>query len=50
MQEDIIVLSDNYEIHPGANGGYALVSVATGEAVASFSTVAEAKRAHKSYE
>jgi len=49
MEEDIIVLSERYEIHP-SKGGFALVSVATGEPVAHFSTVAEAKRAHKSYE
>jgi hypothetical protein len=46
---DIIIISESYEIHPATNGGYAIVSVATGEAVASFATLAEAKRAAKQY-
>ncbi len=49
MEQDIIIVNESYEIHPGARGGYVIVSVKTGEAVASFATLAEAMRAAKSY-
>jgi hypothetical protein len=49
MESDIIIISDKYEIHPGAKGGFVIVAVQTGETVASFSTLAEAKRAAAQY-
>ena len=49
MEEDIVFLSDNYEIHPGHTGGFVLISVRTGEPLHNFSTVAEAEDAYEKW-
>ena len=46
MTTDIIIVGD-FEIHPAAHGGFAVVSPRTGEVVASFATRSEAERAAK---
>lgn len=49
MEEDIIILSENYEIHPGHKGGFVLISVKTGEPLHNFLTVDEAKDAYEKW-
>ncbi len=44
MHDQIIDCNGKYEVHAGANGGWAVVNSETGEARCSFSTQREAVR------